>query len=548
MTNPTAPTAALQQMRACLYARYSTDKQRESSIDDQLRAARERAEREGWRIVTQHADQGVSGSTPVALRPGGKLLLADALAHRFDILIVEGLDRLSREIGEAETITKRLEYQGIRIIGTADGYDSEARGKKVMRIARGLVNELYLDDLREKTHRGLAGQFDRGHHVGGVTFGYRSGPTPCGKGRQLTIDPVQAAIVTRIFTDFAAGHSARGIVHALNNEGATSPRGGTWAVSALVGDSKRGAGVLNNELYVGNVIWNRRQWLKDPETGARRYVDRPESEWQRRDAPELRILPEALWEAVRQRARSGPARGTRTGRGAAPKTLFAGLLRCPECSGPIVAIDARRYGCNRRNDRGPAACGHGEGYPRERVDSALLRSVRDDLLSPEAMADVQREVRAALAEHGKSGRKGADIAQRRLAELHGEIGRLVDAVAALGLSASLRARLEAAELEREAVSAQVDSAKDVRPALTADEVLASYNRQLQELRKALEEESDRDHTRALLAELLGPVRLVREGKNLWAEIEEPATRLLVAGSTPTEVVAGARFELATCGL
>ena len=129
MTNPTAPTPARQQMRACLYARYSTDKQRESSIDDQLRAARERAEREGWRIVTQHADQGVSGSTPVARRPGGKLLLADALAHRFDILIVEGLDRLSREIGEAETITKRLEYQGIRIIGTADG-STARRGER----------------------------------------------------------------------------------------------------------------------------------------------------------------------------------------------------------------------------------------------------------------------------------------------------------------------------------------------------------------------------------------------------------------------------------
>ena len=130
------------------------------------------------------------------------------------------------------------------------------------------------------------------------------------------------------------------------------------------------------------------------------------------------------------------------------------------------------------------------------------------------MADVQREVRAALAEHGKSGRKGANAAQRRLAELQGEIGRLVHAVAALGLSASLRARLEAAELEREVVSKEVDSAKDERPALTAEQVLAGYKRQLQELRKALEEESDRDHTRALLAELLGPVRLVREGKDL----------------------------------
>ena len=548
MTNPSAPNPVPNQMRVCLYARYSTDKQKESSIDDQLRGARARAEREGWRIVAQHADQGVSGSTPVAYRRGGKQLLADAVAHRFDILILEGLDRLSREMGEAETITKRLEFQGIRIICTGDGYDSKASGKKVLRMTRGLINELYLDDLREKTCRSLVGLFERGFHVGGVTFGYCSGPTPCGEGRQLAIDPAQAAIVTRIFTDFAAGHSARGIVHALNNEGAPSPRGGTWAVSALVGDSKRGAGILNNELYVGRVIWNRRQWQKNPGTGARGYVDRPESEWLRRDSPQLRILPQELWDAVRQRARTGPARGTRTGRGAAPKTLFAGLLRCPECKGPIVAIDARRYGCNRRNDRGPAACGHSEGYPRERVDKALLQSVHDDLLSPEAMADVQREVRTALADLGKPGKKGADAAKRRLAELQGEIGRLVDAVAALGLSASLRARLEAAELEREAVSKQVDSVKDERPTLTAEKIMAGYKRQVQELRKALEDESDRDHTRALLAELLGPVRLVREGKDLWAEIEEPAKRLLVAGSTPLEVVAGARFELATFGL
>jgi len=75
-------------MRAVLYARYSTDRQRETSIDDQLRAARERAHREGWEIVAQHADEGISGSVPVALRPGGKALLAAALAGRFEVLIV----------------------------------------------------------------------------------------------------------------------------------------------------------------------------------------------------------------------------------------------------------------------------------------------------------------------------------------------------------------------------------------------------------------------------------------------------------------------------
>ena len=66
-------------------------------------------------------------STPVALRPGGKALLADALAGRFDVLILEGLDRLSRELGEAETMVKRLEHRGIRIVGTADSRHTAAR-------------------------------------------------------------------------------------------------------------------------------------------------------------------------------------------------------------------------------------------------------------------------------------------------------------------------------------------------------------------------------------------------------------------------------------
>src|SRR6478736_6548239 len=73
-------------MRTCLYARYSTEHQSPTSIADQLRAGRERAAREGWAIAMVHADEGISGATPVALRAGGKALLADALADRFDIL------------------------------------------------------------------------------------------------------------------------------------------------------------------------------------------------------------------------------------------------------------------------------------------------------------------------------------------------------------------------------------------------------------------------------------------------------------------------------
>lgn len=518
-------------MRAALYARYSTDKQRESSIADQLRGSQARSEREGWPIVATYTDEGISGSVPVALRAGGKQLLASALAKRFDVLLVEGLDRLSREIGEAEQLVKRLEHRGIRIIGTSDGYDSQAKGRKVMRIARGLVNELYLDDLREKTHRGLAGQFDRGYHVGGICFGYRSQATADGRGRELVIEEAHAAIVRRIFTEYADGCSARSIVHRLNAEGLASPRRGTWAVSALVGDRARGAGLLNSEIYAGRLIWNRRQWLKDPETGSRRYVDRPREEWQVRDMPALRIVPDELWRAVRHRDAS---RATRPNGGAPMKTLFAGLLRCSSCGGPMTAIDGRRYGCNARADRGASVCGNGLAYPRKAVDDALLGVVREELLSPAAMAELHQAVRAAMAQARTT---PANAPAARETALQGDIGRLVDAVARVGLSDALQARLAAAEAELAALRAAPPA--DTPPAKDAKEVLAAYRRQMLQLKAALETDTDRERTRALLADLVGPVTLARDEEGDWAEMVEPATRLAIAGSTPLTMVAGA---------
>ena len=291
--------------RVCLYARDNTKKVGEGSLDGQLQAARERAAGERWRIVAQHIDSCVSGTTPIALRPGGKMLLADALAHGFDILIVESLDRLSRDVRDVSAMIGRFKRLGIQIIGTSDGYDSNAQGKDSMRISPGLVNELYLEELRDKTHRGLAHSFGRGYHIGGIPYGYASHPAPDGQGRHLRIDPAKARTVTRIFTDFAAGETALGIAQALNDEGEPGPRGRAWTGSALVGNSKRGTGLLNTEIYVGRLTWNRRVWRKDPVIGTRRGVDRPRSEWLLHDSPDLRILSAQLWESARRSAGLG---------------------------------------------------------------------------------------------------------------------------------------------------------------------------------------------------------------------------------------------------
>lgn len=294
--------------RACLYARDNMHSEHDSSIAAQFQAARSRADEEGWRVGAQHADKGVSGTTAMALRAGGKVLLADAEARRFDVLIVDSLDRLSRDTDELKSIIQRLKHLGIRTIGASDDYDSDAWGKKMMCAVRGLINETYLADHREKTHRGLADRFSRGYHIGGIPYGYRSHLAPCGTGQHLLIDPVEAVIVKRIFANFVAGKSAIDIVNALNDEGQPGPHGRPWAVSALVASNKRRTGLLNNEIYVGRIIWNRRVWLRDPVTRMRRSVERPQSEWLLRDSPHLRIVSPHLWECAGQRAGIGKSR------------------------------------------------------------------------------------------------------------------------------------------------------------------------------------------------------------------------------------------------
>ncbi|MEQ1516331.1 MAG: recombinase family protein, partial [Usitatibacteraceae bacterium] len=105
-----------------------------------------------------------------------------------------------------------------------------------------------------------------------------------------TINDVQADVIRRIFRDYAAGKSAKRIAFELNKEGFAAPGGGDWGFSTINGNVKRGNGILNNEMYVGKLVWNRQRFIKDPDSGKRQARPNPESEWIIQDVPELCIL------------------------------------------------------------------------------------------------------------------------------------------------------------------------------------------------------------------------------------------------------------------
>lgn len=153
------------QPRAAIYARFSTDMQRDASIDDQIRSCREHAARLGLKVVETYSDRAESGAS--LMRSGVRRLMQDARAGLFDVVISEALDRLSRNQADIARLYQQLMFSEIRIETVTEGAISE------MHIGlKGTMNALFLKDLGIKTHRGLKGRALEGKSAGGLTYGY----------------------------------------------------------------------------------------------------------------------------------------------------------------------------------------------------------------------------------------------------------------------------------------------------------------------------------------------------------------------------------------
>jgi site-specific DNA recombinase len=130
-------------MKVAIYARYSSDNQRDASIADQLRICREFAARQGWTVAQEFTDHAISGAT--LLRSGFQALMRDALNRRFDIVLAESLDRFSRDQEETAGLFKRLTFAGVNIVTLAEGDITHLHiGFK------GTMNALFLKDLADK--------------------------------------------------------------------------------------------------------------------------------------------------------------------------------------------------------------------------------------------------------------------------------------------------------------------------------------------------------------------------------------------------------------
>ena len=226
--------------------------------------------------------------------------MQDAQRGKFDIVLAEALDRVSRDQADVATLFKHLRFAGVQIVTLAEGEISELHvGLK------GTMNALFLKDLAAKTHRGLRGRVEKGKAGGGLCYGYDVVKRTDSEGEPVRgerkINEAEAAIVRRIFREFAAGKSPRAIATDLNRDGIPGPFGHTWGDTTIRGHACRGNGIVNNELYAGVLVWNRQRFIKDPNSGKRVSRPNPEAKWIRTEVPELCIVDDELWRRVKLR-------------------------------------------------------------------------------------------------------------------------------------------------------------------------------------------------------------------------------------------------------
>lgn len=436
--------------RAAIYARYSTDLQSERSTADQINLCRGYAQREGLEVVETFEDKALSGASMIN-RDSLLDMLSQARAGHFDVIVVEALDRLSRDMEDLAGIHKRLQFCGVEIRAVHDGPVNT-----VLVGLRGLVGQLYREDNVHKIRRGLSGRIKQGLSAGGRAYGYR--PDPNQKG-QLLINEDEAKVVRRIFKEFLAGSSPRSIAQRLNRDGIQPPRGDRWNASTINGNYERGTGILHNHLYDGKLAWNKVRMIRDPDTGKRLSRPNPRGAWEIADVREYRILPEGQFEQAAQ-LRS-PDRRKRPEQYRRPKRILSGLLKCEACGAGMTACGKDRSGrvrirCSAARESG--TCPDPKTFYLDAVERVVIDALAAELRSPE---HVVRFVEIYVQERKRlvteSNRAKASLA-KKVAQKKREMDRIVDAIANGSVNApDVRHKMDALRSERDRLQAELES-------------------------------------------------------------------------------------------
>ena len=367
--------------KAVIYARFSCSKQREASIEDQLRVCRAWCAKEGFSIVHEYCDHAISGRTDD--RPEFQRMIANG--GESDIVLVYMMDRFSRDEYDAPMYKKMLRDAGVRVVSATEAIPDSPEAVLLEKIYEGLA-AVESAHISARTRRGMEGNAMKCMHNGVRVFGYSYGPD----GRYV-VDEDEAAIVRECFDRRRRGEAVNAIARSLAARGVETtlgkPAGHTFV-----------ANMLKNEKYTGVYIWG----------GFREEGGMPE------------IIPRSLFDAV-QGTRSKKVRADESWR----DFPLVGTVTCGRCGNRMHGSSA--HGRGKRYDYYKCKCG-AKAVRADWLEESVADSVRAMLEDRATALEVARVV-SEYAVSDSEARVSAIAARRRADEAMKAIDNLAKAVA-----------------------------------------------------------------------------------------------------------------------
>jgi site-specific DNA recombinase len=508
-----------QQKTAVLYARFSSDMQKKRSIDDQFIVCRKYAQREDYKIVGTYSDEAKTATTMFD-RDGLRDLMAAAKRKEFDAVVIEDTDRLSRNQADLAWLFEHLQFRDVKLVTVAKGEVTE------MQIAfDGISNPDYVKKLAARVKRGHDGIAREGKIAGGVCYGYDLIP---GKPGDRVINQEQAAVVLRIFTEYASGVTPRQIVARLARDKISSPAGSAvWNYQGIVGGLHK-RGLIHNRLYVGEVVKNRYRNVKNPETGKRTTRKASADDLIVKSAPHLRIIDQALWNAAHKvRQDRGLKKFGASGyvqRSVIPRKqhLLSGLLRCGACNG-LMSVTAssrigQRIGCSAATYR--KTCVHTKTYDLGKLSSHVINSMCSHLIDPEFIKARTKAKAVEFARLEKENSGARQAAQKQFDRLNIQIARLVAAISDSDQPVKeLMGSIKAKEIERVALAERIRLlGAESNVATLHPHTITAFGKSIETLHAKLKRNADDPECRMAFGNIIDSIIVHPTGKGLPYEI------------------------------
>lgn len=350
-----------------IYARYSSDKQTEDSIDAQVRACREYAALHGLQVDGVYIDEAISGKgSRTASRRQYQKLLRDVDKGLVDTILIHKYDRIARNLGEHVNLEARLKAKGVELIATAQDFGN-SKEAKIMKSLMWSLSEYYIDNLAEETKKGLRETALKGLHTGGYApFGYDV------VDQHYTINELEAGYVRRMFDAAQSLQGFTDIIQDMAAAGITGKRGRPIKYPQI-------HEILRNEKYTGVYIYS--------PTEAEKRADRRQKPGAMRIPGGMpAIISTAQFMEVQAIMNSRKQVGKKAG------YLCSGLVYC-QCGAKMHGRTSQRKGHTYKYFTCSKKCGAPSVHMGE-VDNAAIKYLRD-LLSP----DNQQIIAAALRKY-----------------------------------------------------------------------------------------------------------------------------------------------------